>query len=140
MSPALPYVGGVVHVVYVWRTPNRSAEPVARPCVIALVDTESSPREKIVGLCPITRTAPGDAERAILLARTVYAPLGLGRGRCWIITSELTTVAWSATTLRPTSTHDGHYGVLSPTVTREVKRSLLRNHRDGALREAQQDD
>ncbi len=137
LPPPLP--GEVIRYAYLWATEADDGQEEGikdRPCaVVVTVRHEEGDDEVLV--VPITSREPGTLHDGIELPETTRRRLGLQKGRCWILVSELNRFVWPGPDLRPV----GHpnspfysYGLLPASLFQRIKASILSRARAKKLR------
>ena len=134
-----PEPGLVVAYAYLWLAEyeqGREEGTKDRPCAIVLTATDDD-GDTIVTVVPITHSAPQRPDEAVELPLVTKQRLGLDAQRSWVVVSEINRFVWPGPDLRPVSRTEPDrfdYGVLPPTIFRQVKAQLAACARAQRLR------
>lgn len=140
MSDPLP--GDVVHLAYLWQREaeqGRTEGTKERPCVVVLVDRESTPGSWIVSVVPITHSAPESPSEALELPPGTKRRLGLDEARSWIVTTELNRFTWPGYDLRRTPDGRSGYGSLPHGQLRTLLVTIATRARGGEIASVDRD-
>ena len=138
-----PSPGDVIHLAYLWRREaeqGRTEGTKERPCVVVLVDRESTAGSRIVSVVPITHSLPRHPEGALELPPGTKRRLGLDEARSWIVTSELNRFTWPGYDLRRTPDGRERYGPLPYGQLRTLLKVIVEQARGGALATVDRDE
>lgn len=135
MSLPSPVPGLVIGYSYLWRDEALSGQDEGRkdrPCVVVLAVRTVDGRT-LVTVAPVTHTPPARLEFAVEIPAATKARLGLDAGRSWIIAADLNRFVWPGVDLRPVKRGSStfHYGVLPPSLYRELRDKVLMLARAG---------
>lgn len=135
--------GRVIAFVYLWRREQlagRVEGAKVRPCVVFDIDEETEPGSRIVGVVPITHTAPERAGDGLELPVETKRRLGLDEARSWVVVTEFDRFTWPGFDLRRTPDGRDSFGMLPARQIATLIRVLDERARRGDLATVERDD
>jgi hypothetical protein len=106
--------------------------------VVVVVAVEKRPHGSQLLVVPVTTRPPRHGDAWVEMPPRVREHLGLGEGRCWIVTNEYNLFTWPGPDIRPV--RSGHliqprYGSIPAKLFEQVRTKIQQSARAGRLKE-----
>ena len=105
---------------------------------MVVVATEKRAHGTQLLVVPVTTRPPRPGDAAVEMPERVRQHLGLGADRCWIVADEYNVFTWPGPDIRPIRRGDDispRYGAIPGKLFERVRSLMLREAREGALKE-----